>query len=522
MYLTAIDFVVLAVYLAAVVGLGVWAGRGDRNTDDYFVGGRRMPGWLVGVSILGTCVSSVTYVAYPGFAFAHDWEYLVQGLMLPVVLFAGGLHVATFYRRRVKTSVNEFLEERFGPGVRTFSLTVLLISEVTRVATVMYLFSLVVHTITGLNIVLVIVVIGAITVVYAVLGGIRGVIWTDLIQTIVLLAGGVITVIAVGLQVPGGLPAVISEAAAAHKFTLFDFTPDLSRDTFYVLALSGLTNYFYFLAGNQNQVQRYQCAASDHEAKKAALLGSLLSVPTWALFLLVGTCLYVFYQHHPDPAVQAFILEGKPDKIFPHFIAARLPPGVSGLLLAGLFGAAMSTLDSSMNASSTLFVTDVYRRFLRPGVAEARAFAVARLLTLFWGCLGIVIAIAMIKVGTFLQFYFSIVSIVLGAVTGVFFLALVVKRSHARGVIAGIGAGFIVTAWGSLTWAKVLPADSGLSFPWHPIMVGVLGCFAVIIVGYAASLVMKDGKGGGDEEGGTDQSHGPRAGANSGCGLRPD
>jgi SSS family solute:Na+ symporter len=496
MYLTTVDFAVLALYFAAVVGLGVWAGRGDRDTDDYFVGGRRMPGWLVGVSILGTCISSVTYVAYPGYAFARDWEYLAQGLMLPVVLFAGGLGVVTFYRRHVKTSVNEFLEERFGPGVRTFSLVVLLISEVTRVATVMYLFSLVVNAITGWNIVQVILVIGVVTMVYAVLGGIKGVIWTDLIQTAVLLAGGIITVAAVGLQVPGGLPAAAAEAQAAHKFTLFDFTPDLGRDTFYVLALSGLTNYFYFLAGNQNQVQRYQCAASDREAKKAALLGSLLSVPTWALFLLVGSCLYVFYQHHPDPVVQGFIAAGHPEKIFPHFIAARLPAGVSGLLLAGLFGAAMSTLDSSMNASSTLFVTDVYRRFLRPDVPEARALWVARGMTLFWGCLAIVIAVAMIRVGTFLEFYFKIVSIVLGAVTGVFFLALAVRRAHARGVIAGIIAGFMVTAWGSLTWAKVLPADSAMAFPWHPIMVGVLGCFAVIVVGTAASLMLPDNRGG--------------------------
>lgn len=492
MSLGVFDFVVLAAYFIFTVGLGLWAGRGNRDTEDYFVAGRSMPGWLVGVSILGTCISSVTYVAYPGFAFAHDWQYLVQGLMLPVVLFAGGLKVVTFYRRHVKTSVNEFLEERFGPGVRTFSFTVLLISEVTRVATVMYLFSLVVNTITGINIVKVILLIGLATMAYAVVGGIKGVIWTDLIQTVVLLAGGIVTVIAVCLMVPGGLSAVLAEAHAAHKFTLFDLSPDLTRDAFYVLALSGLTNYFYFLAGNQNQVQRYQCAVSDHEAKKAALLGSLLSAPTWALFLLVGACLYVFYQHHPDPVIQGFIASGKPDKIFPHFIAARLPAGVSGLLLAGLFGAAMSTLDSSMNASSTLFVTDVYRRFMRPDVPETRAFAVARLMTLFWGCLAILIAVAMIRVGTFLEFYFKIVSIVLGAVTGVFFLALEVKRAHARGVIAGIIAGFMVTAWGSLTWAKVLPAGSAYAFPWHPIMVGVLGCFAVIIVGIAASLMLPE------------------------------
>jgi len=491
MHLTFLDLLILAVYFAAMVWMGVRLAPRETSTEDYFVGGRAVPGWALGLSILGACISSVTYVAYPGKSFVADWQYLCQGLMLPLLILAGGLVVVPFYRRAVKTSINEYVESRFGPGVRLFSLAVIATAELARLAMVMYLVSLVVATITGANIVLVIAVTGVATVIYTVLGGIEGVIWTDVVQSIALIAGGLIVLVVVGVKVPGGPGAVIAEAAAADKFKLFDFSATLARPTFWVLALSGVINYFYFLAGNQNQVQRYQCAGSDAEAKKAALIGSLSSVFVWCLFLAVGTCLWVYYQHFPDPEAASFAAAGKGDKVFPLFIAKELPPGVAGLLLAGLFAAAMSTLSSSMNVLSTLMVVDLYRRFLRPDVPDARALQVAKGLTLFWGLFGIGLALLMTQVKTFLDFYFAIVAIIGGGITGVFVLALFSRRASGRGVMAGIVAGVLVTAWGSSNyggWIKGLwPA---LVFPWDPIMVGVAASATVIVVGWAASLLL--------------------------------
>jgi len=485
------DIVVLVGYFTVIVFMGIWTGRRNRGTEDYFVGGRSMPGWLVGVSILGTCISSVTYVAYPGKAFAGDWQYLVQGLMLPVVLLCGGFLLVRFYRKRVKTSVNEFLEQRFGPGVRVFSMVFLIISEIARVGMVMYLFSLVVHTITGFDLFRVIIFIGCVTIIYAVVGGIRGVIWTDLIQAAVLVSGGIITISVISSRLPAGFSGILSEAWGSGKLEIFDFSGGLVRDTFFVLALSGLANYFYFLGGNQNQIQRYQCTSTDSDALKATFLGGLASVPVWALFLLVGTAVYVYYQHFPDPDVAVYLLHGKADKAFPHFIATALPAGVSGLLLAGLFGAAMSSLDSSMNAASTMAVTDVYRRFINPQAPDKRAFNVARLLTLFWGVLGIALAISMIAVKVFLDFYFIIVSLVIGVITGVFFLAVASKRANGKGLITGILAGMVVSEWGII---KMLGGFEGpfavFNFPFHDIMVGVLATVTVIVVGYLQSVLV--------------------------------
>lgn len=494
MHLTTLDLVVLAAYLLIIVSIGVLLGRRMKDTDDYFVGGRRMPSWVVGISILGTCISSVTYVAYPGKAFVGDWQYLVQGLMLPVVLVAGGFLAVKFYRRKVKTSINEFMEERFGPRVRVFSMIFLIVSELARIASVLFLFSLVVHTVTGLPIVGVIIIIGAITIAYAVAGGIQGVIWTDLLQSAILVLGGLLTVAVVSLRVEGGFFAVIAEGAAAGKFRLFDFSDGLYRDAFWVLAFSGLVNYFYFLCGNQNQIQRYQCTSDDKGALRATIIGSLLSVPTWALFMLVGTCLFVYYQQYADPAVLDFMAAGKGDQAFPHFIATGLPTGLSGLLLAGLFGAAMSSLDSSMNAASTLAVTDLYRRFLRPDAPEKRALNLARLLTLVWGLIGVALALAMIQVGTFLDFYFKIVSLVIGAIAGIVFLALVSPRAHGRGVMVGIGLSLPVMAWGVASMSGAFRGEwAAYAFPWHAIMVGVTTTLVVAVGGYLASLVLPRG-----------------------------
>jgi SSS family solute:Na+ symporter len=492
MHLSLLDLLILAVYFAAMIGLGVWLAPRETSTEDYFVGGRSVPGWALGLSILGTCISSVTYVAYPGKAFVADWQYLCQGLMLPVLIVAGGLAVVPFYRRAVRTSINEYVESRFGPGVRLFSLAVIATAELARLAMVMYLVSLVVSTITGLNIVLVIAITGIATVIYTVLGGIEGVIWTDVAQSIALIAGGLVVLVVVAVKVPGGPGAVIAEAAAAHKFKLLDLAPTLARPTFWVLALSGVINYFYFLAGNQNQIQRYQCAGSDAEAKKAALIGSLSSVFVWCLFLAVGTCLWVYYQHFPDPEAARFAAAGKGDKVFPLFIGKELPPGVAGILLAGLFAAAMSTLSSSMNVLSTLMVVDLYRRFLRPDAPDERALQVAKGLTLFWGLFGIGLALLMTQITTFLDFYFEIVSIITGLLAGVFFLALFSRRASGRGVMTGIVAGVLVTAWGSSNyggWIRQLwPA---LAFPWDQIMVGVATTTMVIVVGWTGSLILR-------------------------------
>jgi len=486
--LGGIDLAILVLYFLLLIAIGVTIGRRQKDQKDYLLAGNRIPGWALGLSILGTCISSVTYVAYPGKSFASDWQYLVQGLTLPLLVAAGMLAVIPYYRKYIRLSVTEFMEVRFGKAVRFYTMICLVIFEITRLATVMYLTALVIHTITGMSIASMILVTGIVTAIYTVAGGIEGEIWNDVIQTIVLFAGGIGALIIIGVKFPSGFSGVFELAAAHHKFKLLDFTPTLSQPTFYVLFLSGLVNFFYFLVGNQNQVQRYQCASSEKEARKATLIGTLGSVPVWALFMLVGTFLWAFYQQFPDAKVISFLAETKPDKVFPHFIGTQLPAGMAGLVLAGLFAAATSTLDSSMVTISTLVVTDVYVKFFKPSGDAKRELLIARLLMLFWGIFGILIALLMIKVQTFLEFYFRIFSILGGSITGVFLLALFTRRANRIGIWAGIIAGLLVTVWGSLSYLRFEILD--LRFPFDPMMVGVIATATVAIIGYLASLIV--------------------------------
>jgi len=487
------DILVLLLYSVAVLLLGFMVSRGKKNAEDYFLAGKKLPAWAIGFSILGTCISSVTYVAYPGMAFAHDWQYLVQGLTLPLLLALGMLAVVPFYRHRIRMSVTEYMEARFGLGVRIYTLAVILIFELTRLATVMYLLSLVINTITGFPLAWIILAAGIITVVYTVAGGMEGIIWSDVVQTILFFLGGLLAVGIAVSGVPGGFGSLLESACEQGKLKLLDFTPSLSQAGFYVLFLSGLVNYFYFLAANQNQVQRYICAPNDRAARNAALFGSLGSIFAWALFLLVGTCLFVYFQRNPDPAVARFIAENKTDKVFPYFIATRLPAGVAGLVLAGLLAAAMSTLDSSMATLSTLVVTDLVQKFFKPD--DRRSLLISRGLTLVWGLTGIGLALLMIRVGTFLEFYFRLFSILGGSLTGLFGLALLVRRASARGAGLGIITGLFITIWGSLSFLGVnLSRWPWLRFPWDTMMVGVVATVAVILVGWMASLFFKPGQ----------------------------
>lgn len=490
-----IDVIVLIAYFLVIVGLGVWLVRKEKTTEDYFVAGRSLPGWAVGLSILGTCISSVTYVAYPGKAFVSDWQYLVQGLTLPLLVIAIGLLVVPFYRKHVKTTVNEFIEMKFGGRVRDFTLLILALSELARIGMVLYLLSLVVNTITDVPIPIVILTLGVITVAYTVAGGIEGTIWTDVLQTVTLVGGGIAVVVLVSIELPGGFTGAISTAMEADKIKLFDFDPTLARPAFFVLFLSGIQNFFYFLAGNQNQVQRYQCVRTDREARKAILIGGLGSVPVWALFMLVGTMLYVYYQQFPDPEVVAFAASGESDKVFPHFIETRIPQGLTGVLLAGLFAAAMSSIDSSMNVLSTFAINDVYKKYIRPDAPDKRAFDLARLMTLIWGVAGIMLALLLVGIGTFLTFYFKAVALLIGVIAGLFALALMSRRAHTRGALVGIALGVLVTAWGLMNLSGFFEGSRQmLRFPWDTIMVGVVTSAVVWAGGWLASVLIPPAK----------------------------
>ena len=340
----------IVLYAAAMLALGWWSMRRIKGTEGYFVGGRSVPGWAVGISMLGTAISSVTFLAFPGSAFAGNWSRMTPGFFLPLATLVAVYFFVVFYRRTLFVSAYEYFERRFGTWGRTYASAMWSLMSMFRMGTILYLISVAIHGFTGWNILLIMIVTGILVTAYTMMGGLEAVIWTDVIQTIVLTLGGVVTLIIIFISVDGGAAEVLGRAMDASKFDLaISFDMDFARDTFWVLALNGLISNIQEFATDQTKIQRYAAAKSDGGALVATWTVGIGCIPLWSLFMLVGTCLWVFYSVFPTllPAGTGA------DMVFPYFIMHQMPPVMGGIVIAAVLAAAMSSIDSSMNGTAT-------------------------------------------------------------------------------------------------------------------------------------------------------------------------
>jgi len=487
--LRAGDAFTACLYLVIVIAVGIWSANRARSTEGYFLGGRAMPGWAVGLSMLGTAISSVTFLAYPGSAFLGNWSRIVPGLMLPIATIIGIIFFIPFYRKSNLTSAYEYLENRFGPWGRTYGCALFSLGSVYRMGSILYLLALPLKAMTGWDTTTVIVATGIFVTFYTVLGGIEAVIWTDVMQTIVLFLGGIVTVLVVFMKVPGGAGAVVGQAIAEHKFGIniaFEF--DLARDTFIVLALNGLIGNIQEFATDQTKVQRYLAPKTLSGARQAAWWCGLGCIPLWSLFMFVGTCLFVFYNFFPD----AMLTGLKSDEIFPRFILTQLPVGVGGFVIAAVLAAAMSSIDSSMNGTATVVTVDVYRRHLVKGKDDHHYLTAARCFTALAGALMIVAALLLAKLGeesSILDIYFKLGAVFAGGLGGLFLLGFFTRRATSRGAAVGIVTAVLVIAWLTISQFDILP--HAFRSPTHAFIIGVFGNIAVFSVGLICSYLFK-------------------------------
>jgi len=372
---SATDLLVIAAYLGAMAAAGIYFSRRQKSTEDYFVGARAFPGWAMGLSMLATSISSVTFLGFPAAAYALDWRLIVPNLTLPIVAVLAVVVFIPFFRRGRLTSAFEYLGERYGPAVRLYGAASFIVLQVIRLGTVLYLVSLPICLVTGADPVWATVLTGAFVAFYTVAGGIEAVVWTDVAQAIVLLGGGLVCFACMVLELPGGLPAVFELGARHGKYSLGSFEFKLGERTFWTVAFTGIVHWLTMYSSDQNMIQRYVASRSMREARKATIIYSAMAVPTWVFFFFLGTCLFVFYKLVPDPAAHAL----KADEVFPHFIVTRLPVGVSGLVIAGVLAAAMSSLDSNINSIATVTVVDILKPYLAPGRDERFYLRAARL-----------------------------------------------------------------------------------------------------------------------------------------------
>jgi SSS family solute:Na+ symporter len=499
--LHVLDYLIMLVYMGAMVWIGMIFSKKQKTTENYYAGGRAVPTWAIGMSVLATLISSVTFLAYPAAGFKSDWTLLVQGLMVPIVLFVIIWFIVPCYRRAIGLSAYEYFEKRFGTFARLYTALEFSFNHFAKMGTVFYLLSLALASMTGMNTYHVIIIVGIVTVLYTFVGGIEAVVWTDVIQGFLFLAGGAVVVAVLLFKPEGGPEAVVGLALKNHKMALGSFDWDFSRLTFFVMAVNGIFYALQKYSTDQTIVQRFLLAKTDKKAIRASLMGPLLCVPTWMLFIFIGTCLWSFYKITGLPLPAEAL--SKPEVVFPHFIMTQLPPGVVGLILVALLAAAMSTLSSDLNCLSAIGVEDFYRR-LRPQSSDARRLFWGKIIVCLSGILAMGVAFAYVKSEgkTVLEIVFKLYAIFSGGIAGLFCLAFFTRRANRRGVAIAIAACVLFTSWAFLTsngfageGGKKLFLDLGrFNFTQHNYMLGVYSHLVLFGTGYLASLFFKEKK----------------------------
>jgi SSS family solute:Na+ symporter len=488
-----LDVLVLGVYLAGSVGLGCCFLIRSRRPETFMAAGRSLPGWLVGLSIFGTYVSSITFLALPGKAFVADWTFFAFSLSLPLAAWIATRWFVPFYRASGEISAYNHLEHRFGAWARTFAVVCYLLTQAVRLGMVMFLLALPLHELLGWDLATIILLTGGLTTLYTLLGGIEGVIWTDALQSLVLIAGAVLCAAIIPFDLPEG-PGQLFRIAATHgKFSLGSFGPGLAEPTFWVVLVYGLFVNLQNFGIDQSYVQRYHTAKSPGDAGRSVWLAALLYVPTSAFFFFIGTALFAYYTAMPEslPAeLWAKIADGKAgDRVFPFFIVDRLPPGVAGLVIAAIFAAAMSTLSGSLNGAATLSLTDLYKRFLRPAAGPRESMAVLYTSTLLWGVVGTATALTICPLETStLDKWWELAGIFSGGMLGLFLLGILSRRAGNPEAATGVILGVLVIAWMVLSkWEIGNPLPSWLRNPLHNLLAIVIGTLAILLVGLLLS-----------------------------------
>lgn len=467
-----LDYAVVGVYFAAMVGMGAYFSRREKSTEAFFLGGRAVPWWAVGLSIFGTSISSITYLAIPAKAYTGDWVNLVGNLTILLIAPLITLFYIPAFRRAPITTAYEYLETRFNLAIRIYGSLVFLLFQAGRIAIVLYLPALVLSASTGLSVEFSILAMGVITTLYTVIGGVEAVIWTDVVQSVVLVGGALLALVLAITHIDGGFPALASMAAAEGKTNWFIFATDWSIPAIWVVVLGNTFAMFYPATADQTIVQRYLTTATPGAASRAVWTNALLTVPVSFLFFGLGTALWGYFKVHPeqlDPTMPN-------DAILPIFVMETFPVGLRSTLVAGVFAAAMSSLSASMNSLAAVAVNDYYRRFV-PGVPEARALRVAKLITLLVGVAGTAgaLVIAWTHATSLFDEWLRWLGLIGGGLAGIVALGVFTRRANGPGAVIGALASAAAVAWINTTTA-------------HFFLYGVVGFLTAYVVGYAASV----------------------------------
>lgn len=470
-----INYSVLIAYFVVLVGMGVYFSRREDTTDDYFLAGGRIPWWAAGISIFGTQLSAITFMAIPAQAYGTNWVYILAQasivLVAPIIVYA----YLPFFRRLNVTTAYEYLGKRFNPSVRLFGSAAFVLLQLGRMAIVIFLPAIALSAASGINIYLSIVFMGLLSTVYTVLGGIEAVVWSDVLQVVVLMGGALLSLVTIITSVEGGLEGLISTATAHDKFHTFTWAGDWTTTAVWVVLGGNLLANLVPYTADQTVVQRYLTTSDEKQAAQSVWTNAVLTIPAALVFFGLGTALFVFYEANPgalDPSLQT-------DAIFPLFIVQQLPVGISGLLIAGIFAAAMSSLDSSMNSVATVAVTD-YHHWNPSATSEEERLRIARWITVGLGAMATAagVLLATYEIRSLWELFLEYIGLFGGSLAGLFVLGIFTQRGHATGALIGAICSAVI-----LYLVKVFTAV-------HFFLYGGIGILTCVGIGYLSSLAL--------------------------------
>ncbi len=489
--MSAIDYAIVLVYFAVVFGIGIYFSRNQKTTTDFFLAGKRVPGWVVVFAIVGTMISSTSFIGHPGNVYARDMWNLPSFFLLPIVMIAVSRFIVVFYRRTIRMSIYDYLEKRFSYFARAYGAAAFIVSRIVDMSATLYFLAIPVSFLSGVSVGWVILIVGIVTLVMTVAGGIAAVVYADVLQG-VLLIGGALACLGIALFRPEGGPmAVLQTAWDGGKFGLGNVSFSWFTDNIWFYLVGGGIWAVQRYALDQHIVQKYLVAKSDRQAKISAYFGAIACLPVWLMFFLLGACLWAFFQL-TGAQMPADVAAVK-DNIVPYFIKTQLPVGVIGLVIAALIAAAMSSLDSDLNSMATVIVDDFYAR-LRPESPDAQRLWIGRVAVTVLGVMAIVFSQLWIGIGTAMEFGVQLFSIATAGMLGLFALGALTQRANAKGALVGIGACVLFTAWATLTSVKIPALDrrvldlGPLNYTLHPFLIGIFSHAILFVVGLGASL----------------------------------
>ncbi len=482
-----IDLLIFITYFIGIILFGVSFHKKGRTANDYSTGSGTIPAWVIGLSIFATFVSSISYLALPGIAFLSNWNSYVFSLTIPFAMLMAIKFFIPLYRSVGSPSAYTWLEQRFGPWARMYVASFWMLTQLMRIATILYLLALPMYVLLGWDMRIIILITGSAVLIYSVLGGIKAVIWTDAIQAIVLICGAIVTIGIIIYSLPGGTSQFIQVANQHDKFSLGSFGTSLTESTFWVVFVYGLFINLQNYGIDQNYIQRYMSARNEREAITSALGGGLLYVPVSLLFFIIGTGLFVYYQVYPDTLPAGFRETGMSDSVFPWFIINILPTGLTGLLIASIFAAGMSTISTSLNSSATVFLNDFYKRY-KKDVTEKKSLSILYISSALISIFGIIISFYIIRVDSALDVWWNLAGIFSGGMLGIFLLGYFVKKSDNLSVITGVILGLLVIAWMSLSPVYFTGALEKYMNPLHSYFTIVIGTMVIFFTGLIITL----------------------------------